>query len=564
MRGLIGGCLPPVFLLATCCASAQVNVNVSWDPVTDAERQMRAPVIDKDAGVEALFWRVYVEDQFNGQDAKRVLKHYVRLKVFDEKGKEKAATIDIEFPAKTSIFDVTARTVKADGTIVDMKRDAVYQRDLVRAGGRKIQVKSFAVPGVEPGAIVEYRYTEARDNPNLFYSRVQLQREYPVQKVTYYVKPLAKEYTSYRMAVWPFNCKPSPMKLENNGYNSFSLENVPAFQEEPLMLAEANVRPWALLFYRQDDKRDPDKYWGEVGRKYYDRLKQSLKVDSELKQTVGEVISGSKSDEEKVSALIRYLWKHTRGFSDPGVTDADRARVKMPKDRVRTASEVLKSGLGTPDERNLLFAALAAAAGLETRPALLPSRQDMLFDPRMTDEYFLDSVDMAVKIGDAWKLYDVSARNLPPGMLSWPEEGVPALLTDPKKPSFIPSEPALPEASQIRRAAKLSLSEDGTLEGDIDETTTGHPAGDRRRELEGESGERQQEIVKAKIVAVFAQAEVTGISVKTSTTRPSRWWSTTTSKFPAMPPARPNAYCCSPYISSEAPRRDSPLLRGAT
>ena len=188
---------------------------------------------------------------------------------------------------------------------------------------------------------------------------------------------------------------------------------MPEFLEEPFMLGEPNVRPWVLLLYKNDDKRDPDKYWNEVGKKYYDRLKQSLKANDELKQAVAEVVAGAKSDEEKVSALIRYLWKHTRGFYDPGVTDADRARVKMPKDRSRTAAEVLKSALGTPDERNLLFAAMVASAGLEARPALLPSRQDIVFSPQMADEYFLDSVDLAVKIGDAWKLYDVSARNLP-------------------------------------------------------------------------------------------------------------------------------------------------------
>src|ERR1035438_3502944 len=215
MPNLIRGCLLPVLLLATYCASAQPvtnTVNIAWDPITDAERQMRAPLVDKDAGVEALFWKVHVEDLLRGDDVSRLLRHYVRLKVFDEKGKEKAATIDIEFSSKAAILDVAARTIKADGTIVEMKRDAVYQRDLIRAGGKKIKAKSFAVPGVEPGAIVEYRYTESLDHPNLLYARLQLQREYPVQRVTYYVKPLSREYTTYQMAVWPFNCKPSPLK----------------------------------------------------------------------------------------------------------------------------------------------------------------------------------------------------------------------------------------------------------------------------------------------------------------------------------------------------------------
>src|SRR5579872_3445242 len=140
------------------------------------------------------------------------------------------------------------------------------------------------------------------------------------------------------MAMWPFNCKPSSLKPERDGYESFTLENVAAFHEEPLMLAEANVRPWVLLFYKDDDKRDPDKYWGDIGKKSYDGLKQSLKTSDEVKRAVAEVISGAKTDEDKVSALIRYTRKHTRGFYDAGVTDADRAKVKLPKDRARTAA----------------------------------------------------------------------------------------------------------------------------------------------------------------------------------------------------------------------------------
>jgi len=508
------GCLPAVLSLATFCASAQViSSNGFWEPITDPDRQTNAPVVDKEAGVEALFWKVHVDDEaMGGRDFRRFLRHYVRLKVFDEKGKEAAATIDIETPDHTYISDVAARTVKPDGSIVEMKREAVHVRDLVRAGGRKIKVTSFAPPAVEPGAIVEYRYTEYHDRNDFRYQRLQFQREYPVRRVTYYMRPLSQDYVSAHMAIWPFHCQPSPLKPERDGSESVALENVPAFHEEPKMLAEANVRPWALLYYREDDKRDPDKYWNEIGRKRYGELKQALKVDNQIKQTVAEITAG-KQNEAAVAALLDYLWKHTRGFDDPGVTDADRAKVKMPKDRPRTPAEILGSGLGSADELNIVFAALAANAGLEARPALMPSRQDIYFDPKMADEYFLDNVDMAVKIGNDWKIYDVSARHLPPGMLSWPEEGVKALLSDPKKPSFVQTPYSPPEANLWQRVAKFALSDDGTLEGDITETYTGHAAGARRGDFAGESEARQQEIVKEGIVAIYAHAEVTAISV---------------------------------------------------
>jgi hypothetical protein len=115
--------LPILMLLATLPAKAQtLAINTTWLPVTDAERSMRAPVVEKDAGVEALFWHVYVIDEIQEQDLQRTVYHYVRLKVFDEKGKSQVATIDISLDGKTSIPYLNGRTIKADGTEVELKK----------------------------------------------------------------------------------------------------------------------------------------------------------------------------------------------------------------------------------------------------------------------------------------------------------------------------------------------------------------------------------------------------------------------------------------------------------
>ena len=36
---------------------------VNWLPVTDAERDLKTPQVDKDAGAEILLWRVHVVDE---------------------------------------------------------------------------------------------------------------------------------------------------------------------------------------------------------------------------------------------------------------------------------------------------------------------------------------------------------------------------------------------------------------------------------------------------------------------------------------------------------------------
>ena len=47
---------------------------VNWLPITDADRQLKAPLVDKDAGAEVLQWRVHVVDELlSNTDFQRVL-----------------------------------------------------------------------------------------------------------------------------------------------------------------------------------------------------------------------------------------------------------------------------------------------------------------------------------------------------------------------------------------------------------------------------------------------------------------------------------------------------------
>lgn len=505
--------ISPIFRLA---AQTVPPIMSSWAPVTDADKQANSSTIDPEAGVEALFWRVYVSDEWRGDELLRVTHNYIRLKVFNEKGKADASTINIDIPRDSGIPFLHGRTIKADGTIIDLKRDAVFERDLTRAGGIKRRVKSFAMPAVEPGAIIEYRWQEVKNHPNIWYIRMNFQTDYPVRNVTYYLRPLSRQDTGLSMAVWPFNCQPSHLKLEMDGSNSTFVENVPAFKYEPLMPGDANIRAWSLAFYTKPGQRDPRKYWDETGKAIYKNLREALKVNSEIKEAADKATAKATTEEEKVLALIRYIRTNLHSVFSPAVSDADRAQYfkKAPKGRSRTSAEVMKAGMGTDNELNTLFAAMASYLGLDARPILLPNRAEVRFEPSMADEYFLRGVDMAVKFGENWKIYDVAATRLAPTMLSWQEEGSAGLLADPKKPDFILSPFSPPSASQTKRQGTFKLAADGTLEGDATCTFSGHVAEEEREDLFSESAERQVESVKADLVKLYPAAEITNIKVQ--------------------------------------------------
>ena len=235
-----------------------------------------------------------------------------------------------------------------------------------------------------------------------------------------------------------------------------------------------------------------------------------------MKAAAAEGSSGAKDDTAKVTGLITYLRAHLRDVNSSSVTDAERSKwySSLPKERNRTAAEIFKSGMGSSSELNIAFAAMASQAGLDARPAMVQDRAGAPFDPKVTTErYFLDNVDMAVRIGDAWKVFDVSQKLLPANMLSWREEGVYALITDPKTPVFERTPMSPPEASSAMRTAKLELSADGEIEGDVLETLTGHKAEEYRRRALDEAEAARIDKLKELLGELFPRADVSGVKI---------------------------------------------------
>lgn len=152
-----------------------------WRAVDPAELALKTSTVEKDADAEALFWEVRVDDEVEGGTPRNVLKHYVRIKLFTERGRESQSKIDIQYLSNWKITDIAARTITPDNRIIELKKDDVFERTIVKASGLKIKAKSFAMPCVEPGSIIEYRWREVRNDRLANYIRLQFQRDVPVR-----------------------------------------------------------------------------------------------------------------------------------------------------------------------------------------------------------------------------------------------------------------------------------------------------------------------------------------------------------------------------------------------
>ncbi len=501
--------IQPLCILLIC--SFACFAGDDWKPVDPAQLSSKTPVVEKDADAEAIFWEVKVADESNSYgEPQTVLTHYLRIKIFTERGKEQKSTIDLTYFGKTNISQVQGRTIKPNGEIIELKKDAVFERTIIKFGKLKVKTKSFAMPGVEPGAIIEYRYRETR--PTRYHTRLEFQQDIPIQIVKYYVKPLASD--TYRLWSRPFHCNPTPLVKEHD-FHMTSLSNVPAFKEEPYMVPENQVRAWMLLFYSESSKIEPDKYWKELGKKEFNENKNAMKVNDDVRKVASETIGDATTAEQKLERLLAYCRTRVKRLFDDAstLTDEDRKSIKENK----APADTIKNGIGTDRDIDLLFAALATAAGLEARVVMVSNRSQDFFDPGFANDYFLDDRVIAVKVDGSWKHFSPSNTYVPFGMLPWNHEGLKGLLTDAKEPSFIDLPVSAPEKSLERTIGKFKLSEEGSLEGDAYIEFTGHRAALMKEENDEESPEKRVEMLKEVIKRHLGAAEITNIKIENVT-----------------------------------------------
>ena len=494
-----------VFVCSLCVTTA-LAAGDEWRLVDSTELTLKTGMVEKDADAEVLFWEVRIDDSSVEELA---LKNYVRIKVFTDRGKESQSKVDLPYSGSAKIKDIAARVIKSDGTIVELKKQDIFERTIVKASGLKVKSKSFALPGIEPGAIIEYRWQEVYPGASASGLRLHFQRDIPAREITYYLKP-------YQGLIYnTFHMEEAKFVKDKDNFFKMTKTNMPAYREEPRMPPEDQVRAWVFLNYTRDTKIDVAKYWKDIGRAYFEGTKDEMKANDEVKAAVAQIIGDASTPEQKLERIYDFCRTKIKNISDDASTLSDEEKKKFRGNK--SPADTLKKGGGTSTNIDYLFGALAKAAGFDARLAVSGSRADFFFDPAVASERLLASSFIAVRVGEGWQFFSPAEMYTTFGMLGWPEEGQDALITDAKEPSWFSTGISAPGKSLEKRTGKLRLLEDGTLEGDIKIEYTGHLGFDKKEYNDDESPAEREEILKRMITARMSTAEVTDIKVENVT-----------------------------------------------
>ena len=507
------------FCLVLAGSQAVLAGDNNWRDISPADMSSKTPKVDPEADAEAIFWEVRVND---GSSSKLSLEHYVRIKIFTERGRDDYSKVDIPYSKNMKIKDIAARIVKPDGTIVEITDKDIFEREIVKIGKNKIKAKSFAVPNIEPGVIIEYKYREVIKNAGARGMTLTFQREIPVQTLSYYYKPYKKREPQYQ----PYNFKGVKFVEDKKGYYLAERKDVPAFKTEPQMPPENTVRPWILLqgfelnivnasafsiSFAFKDPSNPVSYWGGFSAEKSGLYKYMTKKDKDITKAAEEITASAKTPKEKLQKLYEFCQTQIKNNSfDPSLTDDERD--DLPE--IKSLDDVLKKKQAYSPYIDMIFGAMAHSLGFETRIAFTADRSEMFFDPSMTNEDFVHAAAIAVKVDNKWAYYNPGVSFVPAGKLVWYEEGVWALLIDDKSSMWEKTPMTGYADTKQKRVGEFNLLEDGTLEGDVTIEYTGQSALSERLDTFDESDNKREEDLKNEIKSRISAAEVSNISTQ--------------------------------------------------
>ena len=510
--------LLPVLCLLFLFSQAVSAQDKEWRAVSPQELAMKTPQVEPDADAEAIFWETRIDESSYG-NLKRI--SYVRVKIFTERGREKFSKVDIPFVKGMKVKDVAARVIKPDGSIVELLEKDIFEREIIKTDGLKIKAKSFAVPNIEPGVIIEYRYREVFADAWASGMRLNFQRDIPVQNLSFYYKPYNEGTPNYQT----FNTNVKFNK-DKDGFWLASQSNVVSKKEEPRMPPEDEATPWLLIqgvsvnftqigissvAFTIKDPSNQQRYWGAVSTEKSALFKWMTRQGGDIKEAAKEVTASASTTDEKLRKLYEFAQTQIKNISfDAALTDEMRA--KLPPNK--SVSDILKRKSGNSVEVDILFGAMADSLGLDVRIAFSGNRSEKFFVPEMTNDFFIHPAAIAVNVDGKWKFLNPGVPFLPYGTLVWYEQGVWALMIG-EKGYFWTQTPMFDAGdNRAKRTGKFKLSEDGTLEGDVRIEYSGQPGILRKIDSYDDSPDKRVENLKEEIKRQISTAEVSDITIE--------------------------------------------------
>src|ERR1700674_5160153 len=241
----------------------------------------------------------------------------MQIKVLTEAGRKYA---DVELPYNRrnfTIAQISGRTVHTDGSVVPFEGKP-FDKVVVKGHGARYQVKSFTLPDVQVGSILDFRYSLRYADNVLIPPQWIVQDELFQKKATFKYIPfqgngntevvLAHGQLANHAAWTPYLPKEHLPQERSNPMSywvDLDLNDVPPFVKEPFM-PPLDVLLWRVNFYYQVGTK-PEEYWKDQGKFWNKDIENFLGRKRGVQEVVAQIVATSDSPEQKVHKIYAYV-----------------------------------------------------------------------------------------------------------------------------------------------------------------------------------------------------------------------------------------------------------------
>lgn len=466
---------------------------VEWPPVSPEELSMTS--LKEQPGASA----VILDRQETDDDMNNAHELYERIKILTDAGRD-YANVEIPYSRRGfSIGGISGRTIHADGTIIPFDGKP-FDKTVIKGGGVRINVKSFTLPDVQVGSIIDFRYSLRYDDNRVLPPFWEVQNELFQRKAYFKFIPfqnhgnvdiiLDHNQISTGIAWQPFIGNGTQPQLHNLPYSSsatvhtvsywvdLSLKDVPAFVEEPYM-PPASLLKWRVYFYYQQNLEAGD-YWKAHGKFWNKDVEGFVGHNRGVAEAVAKAVSPSDSPEQKVRKIYAFVGSLENQDYIPERT-AQEQKVLELKDN-KGADDVLEHRSGTHDDLNRLFVAMVRAAAIPASMMLVPDRSHEIFIKQVLSMSQFDAEIAVVQLGGKDVFLDPGTKFCPYGIIDWRYTGITGLRQTEKGAEIAETPPPQYRDSISTRRADVALNQQGILEGTVALVFKGTAAMSHRQE----------------------------------------------------------------------------------
>lgn len=379
------------------------------------------------------------------------------------------------------------------------------------------RVKALTIPNVDPGTVVAWEY-EQRERPYALQAIWDFQEELPV---------LSAKCQLFLPPGWEIDLRwfhHEPVAPQSGMPGSWELHEIPALKDEPRMPAFGAVAGRVAFNFVPPGAPAQGKIhrsWNDVASWFANLALARCVSSPQIDAKVRELAPQTAAPLDRLAALTRFAQREVRYVA---------VEIGIGGYQPHAAADVFRNRYGDCKDKVAILRTMLAAAGFESYYVLVNTDRGII-DPAFPTAVLFNHAIIAVRLPKdvsfpgffsvydhptlgSLLIFDPTSSVTPLGRIPEYEQGGHGLLVTGNGGELISLPVAPPDANQLRRRAKLQLTADGALAGDVEEVRTGALASAMRYTLRTLNSTERSRAIEQMVASHMPSSEVRELKIE--------------------------------------------------